>query len=44
MFLGVHFGGKWRIEKGWLWLWFESIAFVKEAEMGKVNVCVCVYI
>ena len=42
MFLGVHFGGKWRIEKGWLW--FESIAFVKEAEMGKVNVCVCVYI
>ena len=41
MVLGVHFGGKWRIEKGWLW--FESIAFVKEAEMGKVNVCVCVY-
>ena len=41
MFLGVHFGGKWRIEKGWLW--FESIAFVKEAEMGKVNVCVCIY-
>lgn len=42
MFLGVHFGGKWRIEKGWLW--FESIAFVKEAEMGKVNVCVRAYI
>ena len=41
MFLGVHFGGKWRIEKGWLWV--ESIAFVKEAEMGKVNVCVCIY-
>ena len=41
MFLGVHFGGKWRIEKEWFW--FESIAFVKKAEMGKVNVCMYIY-